>query len=202
MYRHLITALIALRFASAVPAEARLIELGDFAWGLPLLEVEKRAEDRGFRLREKDITGPEPRLRYEALLRGLACRLDFSFTPLGGKLYEAAVTWDGEEFGAVLKDELTAEYGLPREEIPGAGISIWTRRNTELTLRFGRGRTTLTYRHILLTRDAREEKRIVKPKPEKRSAIPDSYRGDGAEQDSDRPPALPPVTPTPPEGGD
>ena len=173
IHRHLIPALIVLLFVPAAAAEARLFELDDFAWGLPLLEIERRAADHGYGLRTKEISGPEPRLEYDAFLRGMNCRLSFSFTPLGGKLYQAAAAWGRPDFFDALQEELTAEYGEPREEFPGGKISIWTRRNTELILRSVGGETTLTYRDILLTRDVREEKKIAKPKPSKRSVFPE-----------------------------
>ncbi len=151
-------------FFSARPAAARLIELLDFAWGSPLLEVEARAEDHGFRLRTKDISLPEPRLEYRAELHGRECRLAFLFTPLSGRLYAVTAAWDSARWGEVLRRELIKIFGEPREEIPGAGISIWTRRNTELTLRVGRRESRLTYSHLLLGQEAREEKKILRKK--------------------------------------
>lgn len=194
LYRPLITALLVLVSPVSGAAEARLFELEDFAWGLPLLEVERRAADHGYRLRTKEISGPELLLEYEASLRGMNCRLAFLFTPLGGKLYRAAASWDRPDFVDTLREELIREYGEPREELPGGKISIWTRRNTELILRAVGGETVLTYRHILLTREAREEKKIVKPKPEKRSALPTE---DPGEETEDRTAGDPRQTRTP-----
>ncbi len=158
--------LLAVSWIFLVPrsAGARLIELEDFSWGLPLLEVERRAENHGFTLRAKDISQPELRLEYRARLYANDCLLDFSFTALTGKLYAVTVTWDALDLGTSLRQRLMAVYGAPREEIPGAGISIWTRRNTELSLRAGRHRSTLSYYQILLRREAREEKLILRQK--------------------------------------
>lgn len=158
--------LLAVSWIFLVPrsARARLIELEDFSWGLPLLEVERRAEDHGFTLRAKDISQPELRLEYRARLYANDCLLAFAFTPLTGKLYAVTITWDSLDLGTSLRQGLIKVYGAPREEIPGAGISIWTRRNTELSLRAGRHRTTLAYYQILLRREAREEKLILREK--------------------------------------
>ncbi len=201
-YIHIITAVIALLFAASGTASAKLLELENFTWGLPLGEIERRAEDHNFRLREKEISLPEPLLEYDAFLRGLNCRVGFFFTPLGGKLYQVTATWEGPEFAETLKEELVKEYGQPREEIPGARISIWTRRITELTLRAGRGQTTLTYCHLLLKREAREEADLIREEPVKRSVIPESYRG-GSREDRE-PSPIPPRSsnsPTPFGGG-
>jgi hypothetical protein len=158
--------------STAKMAQARSFELEDFAWGLSLIEVERRAEDHGYRLRAKEISGDEPLLEYESLLHGREGRMSFSFSPLNGKLYAVTVAWDSSEFGETLRRELTATYGEPRETIPGAGISIWTRRITELTLRAGHGRTILTYCHLLLKQEAREARSILQEKTERRSGIP------------------------------
>jgi len=143
-------------------AAGRLIELEDFSWGLPLDEVARRAEDHGYRLRKKDTTRPEPHLEYRAFLYGGECRILFAFTPITGKLHTATVTWRGEGFGDYLRGELVKELGRPREEIPGAKISIWTRRHTELNLRIGRKETTLTYIHLHFRKEAREERIILR----------------------------------------
>lgn len=182
-YPDLIAIGIAIFVAAAGTAEAKLFELEDFSWGLPLLEIELRAADHGYRLRDKDISQPEPRLEYQAFLHGEECRVLFSFTPLTGKLYAVTAAWDSSEFGEFLRRKLTTDLGEPREEIPGAGISIWTRRNTELTLRSGHGRTTLTYCHLLLKQDAREEKKVLQEKTkmerERRSArFPEEEEGE------------------------
>ncbi len=155
---------ILLLLTSAGTAAGRLIELEDFSWGIPLAEVERRAEDHGYRLRKKDTTRPEPHLEYRAFLYGGECRILFAFTPIRGKLHTVTVTWRGEGFGDFLRGELVKELGRPREEIPGAGISIWTRRHTELNLRIGRKETTLTYLHLLFRKKAREERIILREK--------------------------------------
>jgi hypothetical protein len=162
--REIILVALLILLAPAGPAAARLLELEDFTWGLPLNEVERRAQDRGWRLRGKDISLPEPRLEYRAFYQGGECLLHFFFTPLSGKLYSVTATWDSAGWGNQLRQKLITDFGEPREEIPGAGISIWTRRNTELTLRDARAETTLTYSHLLLWEEAREEKKILRKK--------------------------------------
>lgn len=163
---------VLLSASTAKRAQARSFELEDFAWGLSLIEVERRAADHGYRLRAKEISGDEPLLEYESLIHGREGWLSFSFSPVNGKLYAVTVAWDSSEFGETLLRELTATYGEPRETIPGAGISIWTRRLTELTLRVGHGRTTLSYCHLLLKQEAREARNILQEKTMRRSGIP------------------------------
>ena len=158
--------LILLLLAPAGKAAGRLIELEDFSWGIPLDEVERRAEDHGYRLRKKDTTQPEPHLEYRAFLYGGECRVLFAFTPITGKLHTVTVTWRSEGFGDFLRREFVKNFGEPREEIPGAKISIWTRRHTELNLRAGRKETTLTYIHLHFRKEAREERIILRPKGE------------------------------------
>ncbi len=163
-YRNLVMGGFAVFLLTSGTARARQIELEDFAWGLPLLEVERLAQDHGYTLRAKDNTLPEPRLEYRADLHGNECLLRFFFTPLSGKLYAVTAAWDSPDLGTGLRQNLIKVYGDPREEIPGAGISIWTRKNTELTLRSGHGQTTLAYYQLHLRREAREEAALLREK--------------------------------------
>ena len=163
-WREIILVALLILLASARPAAGRLLEVEDFTWGLPLLEVERRAEERGWRLRAKDISLPEPRLEYRAFFQGGECLMHFSFTPLSGKLYSVTATWKFAGWGNQLRQRLIKDFGEPREAIPGAGISIWTRRNTELTLRVGRRESRLTYIHLLLGQEARDEKKLLRKK--------------------------------------
>ncbi len=159
--REIIPVALLILLATAGTTAGSLLELKDFTWGLPLIEVERRAEDHGWRLRAKDISLPEPRLEYRGFFQGGECLLRFSFTPLSGKLYSVTATWNLAGWGNQLRQRLIKDFGDPREEIPGAGISIWTRRNTEMTIRDVGGETTLTYGHLLLWEEAREEKKIL-----------------------------------------
>ena len=145
---------------------AKPIRLEDFDWGMTLLEVEARAADKNYTLAEKEITGLKPHLEYETHLHGNECVITFFFTPRGQKLYSVKVVWESPTYGSLVKSILMKEYQHPREETPGANMNIWTRTNTEMELRYGFGDTTLTYSHLDLWNEFKEEKELIEEQKE------------------------------------
>ncbi|MEA1928133.1 MAG: hypothetical protein U9N73_07985, partial [Candidatus Auribacterota bacterium] len=135
-------------FSLTVSGYAKPIRLEDFNWGMTLLEVEAHAPGKNYILTGKELSGLTPHLKYETHLYGRQCTITFFFTPLGQKLYSAKVSWDLSSFGDFVRDQLIKKYKYPREEMPGAKISIWTRKNTEVELRYGFEETTLTYSNL------------------------------------------------------
>jgi len=143
------------------PARGKPIRLDDFNWGMALLEVEAHAADKNYTLAEKEITGLKPHLEYDTHLHGNECVITFFFTPRGQKLYSVKVVWESPTYGSLVKSILMKEYQYPREEMPGANMNIWTRTNTEMELRYGFGVTTLTYSHLDLWNEFKEEKELI-----------------------------------------
>ena len=152
---------ICIFFFVATSGIAKPIRLEDFDWGMTLLEVEAYAANKNFALTEKEITGLKPHLEYDTHLHGNECVITFFFTPRGQKLYSAIVAWDTSTYGSLIKSILMKEYKYPREEIPSAQLSIWTRTNTEVELRYGFENTTLTYSNLDLWNDFKEEKKLI-----------------------------------------
>ncbi len=144
-----------------VSGYAKPIRLEDFNWGMTLLEVEAHAADKNYTLSEKEITGLKPHLEYETHLHGNECVITFFFTPLGQKLYSAKVVWESSAYGSLVKSILMKEYKYPREEMPAANMYIWTRKNTEMELRYGFEETTLTYSNLDLWNEFKDEKDLI-----------------------------------------
>lgn len=149
-----------------VSGYAKPIRLEDFNWGMTLLEVEAHAADKNYTLAEKEITGLKPHLEYETHLHGNECIISFFFTPLGQKLYSAIVTWKSSTYGTLIKSILMKEYKYPREEMPAVNMYIWTRKNTEMELRYGFEDTILTYSHLDLWNEFKDEKDLIEERGE------------------------------------
>jgi len=136
---------------------AALIQFRDFDWGLSLYGTELLAAETGFILEEKVTDPGNLFLTYQASIFEETCRIEFNFTPLSQKLYTVRLEWEGAYRGNFILKELLQRYHSPREEIPGANIHIWTRKFTELELRYDREITVLTYSNLNLWKDFKEE---------------------------------------------
>ena len=64
-------------------------------------------------------------------------------------------------YGSLVKSILMKEYKYPREEMPAANMYIWTRKNTEMELRYGFEETTLTYSNLDLWNEFKDEKDLI-----------------------------------------
>ncbi len=62
-------------------------------------------------------------------------------------------------------------YGSPRQEIPAASIHIWTRKFSELELRFDRDLTVLTYSNLNLWNDFKEETKLIAEREAEKNEI-------------------------------
>ena len=145
---------------------ANLIRFNDFDWGMSLYGVELQAAGADYRLEEKNADSPDLGLKFSGEVFGDECEIEFSFTPLGQKLYSVRLTWEGNIQGNFILRELLRRYGDPRQEIPAASIHIWTRKFTELELRYDRDITVLTYSNLNLWNDFKEETELIAEREE------------------------------------
>jgi len=153
-------------FFSGTTGHTKPIILEDFDWGMTLLEVEAHAANKNYTLSKKEITGLKPHLEYETHLHGNECIITFFFTPRGQKLYSAKVVWESPTYGSLIKSILMKEYQYPREDMPAANMYIWTRTNTEMELRYGYEKTTLTYSNLDLWNEFKDEKELIEKRNE------------------------------------
>ncbi len=140
---------------------AKPIVFLDFSWGASPSEVEAKAADHGFNLKSKLAEDGDLKLIYTASFLGKESTVTFSFTPLKRKLFTVRAVWEEMDFGPSLQARFRENRGMPRVEMEAVKLYIWTRKNTEVELRYGEDETCLTYSDLNLWNDYREEKEIL-----------------------------------------
>jgi len=127
--------------------------------------VELKAAEKGYHLLRKMDEYNEVKLKYRATLMAEEGVVSFSFTPISKKLFAVTVIWKDTAFGPEVHQKLKKLYKTPREEMPQIRTYIWTRKNTELELRYDRKETLLFYSNLNLWDDYREENKKLGTSP-------------------------------------
>lgn len=151
---------LTLTLAPVGSLSAKPIVFLDFSWGASPTEVEAKAANRGYHLKSKLAEDGDLELIYTASFLGKESTVTFSFTPLKRKLYTVRAVWEGTDFGPSLQVHFRENRGMPRVEMEAVKLYIWTRKNTEVELRYGEDETVLTYSDLNLWNDYREEREI------------------------------------------